>query len=84
MYRPRERHNAKARQSTTDSHKKKSERNKSSASDSVEVPELDVNAEVITPKTQEQKELDRKEKLKQEVRSEVLCLDPSNLTVLPR
>ncbi|KAF5369365.1 hypothetical protein D9758_002690 [Tetrapyrgos nigripes] len=54
-----ERFNAKARQSIAGSHKKnKHKRSKSEA--------VDANEEVYIPKTQEEKELDRKEKLKQQ------------------
>ncbi len=67
MYHPKERYNAKARQSSA-SHKKKGKRKKGGADDSTHIQEFDVNAEIIVPKSQEQKEEDRKERLKQEVR----------------
>jgi ATP-dependent RNA helicase DHX37/DHR1 len=56
---PRERFNAKARQSTAGSHKK--QKQKQSKSDTV-----DPNEEVYIPKTNEEKESDRKQKLKQQ------------------
>lgn len=60
----RERHNAKARQSTA-GQRKKGKRKASSSN--IKEPEYDPNAEVIVPKSEEQKELDRRERLKQEV-----------------
>lgn len=65
MYRPKERYNAKARQSST-SHKKKGRKKKDSLSDP-QIQDVDVNADIVVPKSQEQKELDRKERLTQEV-----------------
>ena len=67
MHTLRERHNAKARQSTA-GQRKKGKRKASSAA--VKGPEYDPNSEIIVPKSEEQKELDRRERLKQEVRLE--------------
>lgn len=64
MHRPRERYNAKARQSST-SHKKR--RRKTNDPNDPQTQDVDVNADIIVPKSQEKKELDRKERLKQEV-----------------
>lgn len=64
MDRSRQRYNARARQSTAGSHKKKGKR-KSKQIDQSEQP--DPNAEIVMPKMLEQKELDRKEKLREEV-----------------
>ncbi|CAL1713077.1 unnamed protein product [Somion occarium] len=67
MNRTRERYNAKARQATAGSHKKKGKRSRSAGEASVAQQNADPNAEVIVPKSEEQKELDRREKLKQEL-----------------
>ncbi|KAI0926970.1 hypothetical protein AcW1_007657 [Taiwanofungus camphoratus] len=64
MDRSRQRYNARARQSTAGSHKKKGKR-KSKQIDQSEQP--DPNAEIVMPKMLEQKELDRKEKLREEL-----------------
>ncbi|KAF8917814.1 P-loop containing nucleoside triphosphate hydrolase protein [Mucidula mucida] len=61
---PRERHNAKARQSTAGSRKKGKMRKHSSPTD------VDPNAAILVPKTAEERELDRKEKLRQELLEE--------------
>ena len=61
----RERHNAKARQSTAGSRKK----GKRKATSTIKEPDYDPNAEIISLKSDEQKELDRRERLRQEVRS---------------
>lgn len=63
MHTPRERHNAKARQSTAGQRKK----GKRKATSIVKDPDYDPNAEIIAPKSEEQKELDRRERLRQEV-----------------
>ena len=72
--RTRQRYNAKARQSTVggSSHKKKGKR-KSLDPLGQDVPEVDPNAEIVVPKSEEQKELDRREKLRQEVRLTMAC-----------
>ncbi|KAL0579130.1 putative ATP-dependent RNA helicase DHR1 [Marasmius crinis-equi] len=59
---PRERYNAKARQSQAGSHKRK-KRNEASA----EQATLDANSLIHIPKSKEEREADRKEKLKQEL-----------------
>ncbi|EMD39965.1 hypothetical protein CERSUDRAFT_92451 [Gelatoporia subvermispora B] len=65
MDRNRQRFNAKARQSTAGaSHKKKARRK---TQDATAADQPDPNAEIVAPKSEEQKELDRKEKLKQEL-----------------
>ncbi|KAJ3822852.1 P-loop containing nucleoside triphosphate hydrolase protein [Lentinula raphanica] len=66
---PRERHNAKARQATAGGSRKnrKSRRDPLSAD---EAKQSDANALFHTPKTKEEKELDRKEKLRQELISQ--------------
>ena len=61
---PRHRHNAKARQSTAGQRKK----SKRKATPTVKEPDYDPNAEIIALKSDEQKELDRRERLRQEVR----------------
>ena len=68
--RTRQRYNAKARQSTVggSSHKKKGKR-KLQEPPPQDASEVDPNAEIVVPKSEEQKELDRREKLRQEVRS---------------
>lgn len=66
MNRPvRQGYNAKARQSTAGSRKKG--KRKAKVPEATE-PAQDPNAEVISRKSDEQKELDRKERLRQEVR----------------
>ncbi|EKM60771.1 uncharacterized protein PHACADRAFT_203923 [Phanerochaete carnosa HHB-10118-sp] len=60
----RERHNARARQSTA-SQRKKGKRK--AISSPVEEPDYDPNAEVIVSKSEEQRQLDRKERLKHEL-----------------
>jgi len=60
---PRERYNAKARHSAAGSHKKSKRKNSTGG-----VNVQDVNKEVHIPKTKEEKEIDRKERLKQQVR----------------
>lgn len=60
----REKHNAKARQSTAGQRKKGKRKANTSL---LKEPEHDPNVEVIVPRSEEQKELDRKERLKQEV-----------------
>ncbi|KAH9841541.1 P-loop containing nucleoside triphosphate hydrolase protein [Rhodofomes roseus] len=66
--RTRQRYNAKARQSTVggSSHKKKGKRKAKDTQDH-DVQEENPNAEIVVPKSSEQKELDRKEKLRQEL-----------------
>lgn len=69
MNRTRERFNAKARQSVAGSHKKKKGKRSITDKDPSGVQEpCNPNADIVVPKSEEQKELDRKEKLKQEVR----------------
>ena len=65
MNNTRERYNAKARQSTA-GHRKKGKRKALPAT--VTEPKYDPNSDIIVPKSDEQKELDRRERLKQEVR----------------
>ena len=60
----RERHNAKARQSTAGQRKKGKRKGLSATT---KEPDYDANSEIIVPKSQEQKEVDRRERLKQEV-----------------
>ncbi|GJE85929.1 ATP-dependent RNA helicase [Phanerochaete sordida] len=60
----RERHNAKARQSTAGQRKKGKRKAKPSLAKEAN---YDPNAELIVPKSEEQKELDRKERLRQEL-----------------
>ncbi|KAK7469227.1 putative ATP-dependent RNA helicase DHR1 [Stygiomarasmius scandens] len=62
---PRERYNAKARHSAAGSHKKSKRRNSTGG-----VNVQDVNKEVYIPKTKEEKETDRKERLKQQLIAE--------------
>ena len=64
MDRSRLRFNAKARQSVAGSHKRKGRQSK--LPNHAEEPS-DPNAEIVVSKTEEERELDRKEKLKQEV-----------------
>lgn len=79
----RQRYNAKARQSTVggSSHKKKGKR-KTQQPLSQDAPEVNPNAEIVAPKSEEQKEQDRREKLREEVRrtraqfNAVRCLIP--------
>ena len=74
MNRTRERFNAKARQSTAGSHKKKGKRPNKGGDSSGTQESSNPNAEIVVPKTEEQKELDRKEKLKQEVYSNYISI----------
>ncbi|KAH8104549.1 P-loop containing nucleoside triphosphate hydrolase protein [Cristinia sonorae] len=70
MNRTRERFNAKARQSTAGSSHKKKKRTKASTEDPADRPSeaySDPNAEIIVPKSEEAKEADRKERLRQEL-----------------
>ena len=62
MDRKRVLHNAKARQSTAGSRKKGKKPQKTKSTD-----QYDPNAAIIVPKSEEQKELDRRERLRQEV-----------------
>ncbi|GAW05713.1 P-loop containing nucleoside triphosphate hydrolase protein [Lentinula edodes] len=64
---PRERYNAKARQATAGGSKKKGKIGKRNPHINDKTPDSDPNALFHTPKTNEEKELDRKEKLKQEL-----------------
>ncbi|KAH9936289.1 P-loop containing nucleoside triphosphate hydrolase protein [Fomitopsis serialis] len=66
--RTRQRYNAKARQSTVggSSHKKRGKRNAKDAQDQT-VTDENPNAEIVVPKSVEQKELDRREKLRHEL-----------------
>ncbi|THH01498.1 hypothetical protein EW026_g1188 [Hermanssonia centrifuga] len=59
----RERHNAKARQSTAGQRKKRKHSTGAASLD----PEHDPNAVIIVPKSEAQKELDRRERLRQEL-----------------
>ncbi len=59
----RERHKAKARQSTAGQRKKRKHSTGAASLD----PEHDPNAVIIVPKSEAQKELDRRERLRQEV-----------------
>ena len=72
--RTRQRYNAKARQSAVggSSHKKKGKR-KSLDPLNQDISEVDPNAEIVVPKSEEPKELDRREKLRQEVRLTMAC-----------
>ncbi|KAJ3895464.1 P-loop containing nucleoside triphosphate hydrolase protein [Lentinula edodes] len=64
---PRERYNAKARQATAGGSKKKGKVGKRDPRINDKTQDSDPNALFHTPKTNEEKELDRKEKLKQEL-----------------
>ncbi|KAJ3854045.1 P-loop containing nucleoside triphosphate hydrolase protein [Lentinula lateritia] len=64
---PRERYNSKARQATAGGSKKKGRIGKRSPHINDETQDLDPNALFHAPKTNEEKELDRKRKLKQEL-----------------
>lgn len=68
----RERYNAKARQSNAGSSHKKRKRVKTAAEGEdhghSEQYTADPNAEIVVPKSEEAKEQDRKERLRQEVR----------------
>lgn len=77
MNRPsvRQGYNAKARHSTAGQRKKGKRRNNVATAET----ELDSNAAVLAPKSDEQKELDRRERLRQEVRS----LNPLNTLYTP-
>lgn len=70
----RERYNAKARQATAGGSKKKGKVGKRKPHIDDKTQDSDPNALFHTPKTNEEKELDRKEKLKQEV-----CLPSSQI-----
>jgi ATP-dependent RNA helicase DHX37/DHR1 len=68
MHRP-ERYNAKARQSTAGSSKKKKGKRRNTDG-STHVPEestLDPNAEILAPRTKEEKDAAKKERLRQQV-----------------
>lgn len=65
MHHTRERHNAKARQSTAGQRKKGKRK---AGSTEIREPDHDPNSEIIIPKSEEQKELDRRDRMKQEVR----------------
>lgn len=69
----RQAHNQKARQSTAGS-RKKGKRKTKDVSRVTPVAAIDSNADVIVPKTQDEKEHDRKLKLRQEVPLLVLFL----------
>ncbi len=64
MDRSRPRFNAKARQSVTGSHKRKGRQSKQP---NIAEEQSNPNAEIVVSKTEEEREVDRKEKLKQEV-----------------
>lgn len=76
MHHTRERHNAKARQSTAGQRKKG--KRKAGSTDTRE-PDHDSNLEIIIPKSEEQKELDRRDRMKQEVR---ICFVHFNMSLL--
>lgn len=57
-------YNAKGRQSTSGSRKKGKRR---AQAGNPTQPEFDPNASIVVPKSEEQKELDRRERLRQEV-----------------
>jgi ATP-dependent RNA helicase DHX37/DHR1 len=69
--------NAKARQSTAGSRKKGHLKRKREEGQVVQMEEADPNASIFVPKTKEQKEQERKEKLRQEVCVGKSCLDIS-------
>lgn len=72
--RTRQRYNAKARQSTVggSSHQKKGKR-KPQDSTNQDASEPDPNAEIVVLKSEEQKDLDRREKLREEVCFTLFC-----------
>lgn len=77
MNHTRERFNAKARSSTAGTSHKKKKRTKKTTEDEPEhhaegYSLADPNAEIVVPKSQEAKEKDRREKLRQEV-CHVIC-----------
>jgi ATP-dependent RNA helicase DHX37/DHR1 len=76
MNAPREKHNAKARQSTAGQRKK----GKRKASSTIKEPDHDPNAEIIALKSEEQKELDRRERLRQDVR--VIRAEPLHILII--
>lgn len=75
----REAYNAKGRQSTAGSRKKGKSKKKNNLEQSFDEP-INTNADILTPKTREEKEAERKEKLLQEVRFRVL-IPSSGLTL---
>ena len=64
----REAYNAKARGSTTGGSRKKGKAKKKTRAEQNGEEQIDSNAAIITPKTEESREIERKEKLLQEVR----------------
>lgn len=64
----REKFNAKARQSTAGSRKRGKPKKTKTEGELSAVVTVDSNADIFIPKTKEEKEQDRKEKLRQEVR----------------
>lgn len=80
---PRERYNAKARQATAGGSKKKGKIGKRNLHINDKTPDSDPNALFHTPKTNEEKELDRKEKLKQEVCLSSSQIGSGELTAMP-
>lgn len=67
MHRPRVGYNDKARGSTTGGKKKRKRRHQPSAVASLEKLEVDPNVMIHLPKTKEERDLERKERVKQEV-----------------
>lgn len=63
----REAYNAKGRQSTAGSRKKGKAKKKDKSELPFDEPQNNANAAILTPKTREEKEAERKEKLLQEV-----------------
>ena len=69
MHRRPERYNSKARQSTAGpSHKKGKIRNKQTGSTVPEAEPVDVNSDILTRKTTEAREADKRERLRRQVR----------------
>ena len=64
----REAYNAKARGSTAGGSRKKGKAKKKTRAEQNGEEQIDPNAAIITPKTEESREIERKEKLLQEVR----------------
>lgn len=65
-----QRHNAKARQSSTSGSRKKGKKKRDKSSGALQnaVDTLDPNAEIIVPKSKDQRDYEKKEKLLKEVR----------------
>lgn len=77
MFKPREGHNAKARRSTAGGSRKKGKRRTSTVESTAQ--EGDPNVTVLVPKSKEEKDTERRERLRKEVRLRTASACPSRV-----